>query len=173
MKNNYVATPACLLDCFPSGHCLSSLLLDYTAAGGVCGGSYISQYYPDLWPASDMNCTFLEKTDKKFTDKDDYQIKVGICSKRTEKLLYDQDNCIRTLYEQSENILVSLQTLIWSSCTWDAWQDFKPDPASITTTTVSSLISDPLQAFEQGINPNYVGKQNRKNACFSKKLIIS
>ena len=35
LNHNYVSTPACLLDCFPAGHCLTSLLLDYTGAGGV------------------------------------------------------------------------------------------------------------------------------------------
>ena len=54
LYNNYVYNPACLLDCFPAGHCLTSLLLDYTGAGGVCEGSFTSQYYPETLIRQDL-----------------------------------------------------------------------------------------------------------------------
>ena len=147
MNKNYVANPACLLDCFPSGHCLSSLLLDYTGAGGVCGNSYISQYYPGLWPSSDRNCTFLEETDPSFTNKGDYQIKSGICSARTEALLLEQEKCIQPLYSQTESILVSLQTLIWSTCSWKTWNFWKP----IHTKTNSPTSSEAFNVGNKGV----------------------
>ena len=169
LNKNYVSNPACLLDCFPAGHCLTSLLLDYTGAGGVCGGSFTSQYYPGLWPSSDRTCTFLQETDQHFTAREDYQIKTGICSAETEALLLDQEKCILPLYSQTESILVSLQTLIWSSCSWETCQAWKPIPTTttttstttttITSTTVRSIVSDPLQAFHQGTNPNNIGKK--------------
>ena len=146
LNNNYISNPACLLDCFPAGHCLTSLLLDYTGAGGVCGGSYTSQYYPGLWPSSDRTCTFLEQTDPDFTAEDDYQIKTGICSARTEALLLDQEKCIKPMYSQSESILVSLKTLIWSTCSWQTFQAWKPS---------STFISDPLQAFNRRVSPKH------------------
>ena len=159
LNHNYVSNPACLLDCFPAGHCLSSLLLDYTGAGGVCGGSFTSKYFPDLWPSSDRSCTFLQETDQHFTAREDYQIKTGICSAQTEALLLDQEKCIRPLYSQTESILVSLQTLIWSTCSWQTWQAWKPSPTT-TTTTVRNIISDPLQAIQQGTNqPKYYYKK--------------
>ena len=154
LNHNYVSNPACLLDCFPAGHCLSSLLLDYTGAGGVCGGSFTSQHYPGLWPSSDRTCTFLQETDQHFTAREDYQIKAGICSAQTEALLLDQEKCIRPLYSQTESILVSLQTLIWSTCSWDTWQAWKPSP--VTKNIVQSLISDPLQAFHRRFSQNHM-----------------
>ena len=147
LNNNNVSNPACLLDCFPAGHCLTSLLLDYTGAGGVCGGSYTSQYYPGLWPSSDRTCTFLEQTDPDFTAKDDYQIKTGICSAQTEALLLDQEKCIRPLYNQAEHILVSLQTLIWASCSWHTWQQWKP---TTNTSTVQFIPFDHLLLLHSG-----------------------
>ena len=144
LNHNYVSNPACLMDCFPSGHCLSSLLLDFTGAGGVCGGSYVSKFYPDLWPSSDRSCTFLEHQHSSGED-DDFQIKEGICSKETEALLMNQEKCVDTLYDQAESILVSLQTLIWATCSWDTVRAFKPTPTTTTTTTEQPL--DPLQAF--------------------------
>ena len=138
LNHNYVSNPACLLDCFPAGHCLTSLLLDYTGAGGVCGGSFTSKYYPGLWPSSDRTCTFLQETDQHFTAREDYQIKTGICSAETEALLLDQEKCILPLYSQTESILVSLQTLIWSTCSWDTWQAWKPTPTTKSTNSPSS-----------------------------------
>ena len=145
LNHNYVSNPACLLDCFPSNHCLSSLLLDYTGAGGVCGGSYVSKFYPDLWPSSDRSCTFLQHQYSTGEADDDFQIKEGICSKETEALLLDKEKCVDTLYDQAESILVSLQTLIWATCSWDTVRAFKPTPTTTTTTTEQPL--DPLQAF--------------------------
>ena len=128
LTNNYLSNPACLLDCFPPHHCVSSLLLDFAGAGGVCRGSFTSRYFSRLWPTSDRTCTFLDETDPDFTARDDYQIKAGVCSARTEALLVEQEDCIRPLYEQADSILVSLKTLIWSSCSWETFQAWRPTP---------------------------------------------
>merc|ERR1711953_325340 len=159
LNNNYVSNPACRMDCFPSGHCLSSLLLDYAGAGGVCGGSYVSKFYPDLWPSSDRSCSFLQHQHSSGEADDDFQIKEGICSAETEALLLDQEKCVRTLYDQADSILISVQTLIWATCSWDTVRAWKPTPTTTTatTTTASSVIYDPLNAFSQGANQNHIG----------------
>ena len=140
LKNNYLTNPACLLDCFPPHHCVSSLLLDFAGAGGVCRGSFTSRYFSALWPTSHRSCSFLTETDRQFTARDDYQIKEGICSAKTEALLLDQENCILPLYEEASSVLLSLQTLIWSSCSWQTFQAWRPSAsASPQPTTLSSI----------------------------------
>ena len=137
LNNNYVSNPACLLDCFPAHHCLSSLLLDVTGAGGVCRGSFTSQYFSSLWPTSDRTCTFLAETDQDFTAREDHQIKAGLCSAQTEALLVDQEKCILPLYQQADSVLISLKTLIWSTCSWQTFQAWRPletpEPTTVTS----------------------------------------
>ena len=151
LTDNYVSNPACLLDCFPAHHCLTSLLLDYTGAGGVCGGTFISQYYPGLWPTSDKNCTFLQETDQHFTAREEHQIEAGICSATTEALLQDQKNCIKPLLSQTTKILGNIQYLIWSTCSWQTFQVWKPKPTKVSSTP-------PSNSFHRGINQNIYGK---------------
>ena len=150
MTSNFISNPACLLDCFPAHHCLTSLLLDIAGAGGICGGTFINSHYPELWPKSQRNCTFLEETEDNFTSMDDYQIKDGLCSATTEALLRDEKSCITPLYKQSKTIIGNLQYLIWSTCSWKTFHEWRPTP-----TTVRSPLSNP---FRYGINPNIYGK---------------
>ena len=111
----------------------------------------------------DSNCTFLEETDPTFTSREDYQIKTGVCSAQTEALLLEQESCILPLYSQADNILVSLQTLIWSTCSWQTWQAWKPGGPA--TTTTRSVFYDPLHAFHQRANPNHIGKLQERRKC--------
>ena len=99
--------------------CLTSLVRDFT---GVCPGSYPSKYFPQLWFTSDTSCSFLEEGDLHFSASDPYQIKRGLCSAETEALLLDQENCVQPLLSQRDDIVNSLNTLIWSTCTWQTWQ---------------------------------------------------
>ena len=151
LTDNYVTNPACLLDCFPAHHCLTSLLLDFTGAGGVCGGTFISQYYPGLWPTSDRNCTFLAETDQHFTAREDHQIEAGICSATTEALLLDEKNCIKPLLSQTRKILGNIQYLIWSTCSWKTFQAWNPKPTKVSSTPSST-------PFHRGMDQNIYGK---------------
>ena len=48
----FITDPTCLEDCYPEGHCLSSLLADFRSAGGICAGSFADLQYPGLFPGS-------------------------------------------------------------------------------------------------------------------------
>ena len=152
LTDKFLSNPACLMDCFPPHHCLTSLLLDFTGAGGVCGGTFVNSYYPKLWPRSDRNCTFLQETDNQFTAREDYQLKAGVCSETTEALLKNQRNCIAPLLKQKKEVLGNLQYLIWSTCSWKTFEAWKPKP---TTLELRSPLSNP---FRYGINQNIYGK---------------
>ena len=103
---NMVSNPSCLSDCFPPDHCLTSLVRDFTAAGGVCPDSYVDRYYSDLWPTSSRSCLYLRDGDTNFDVTDRYRIRTGVCSPQTELALQDQENCVKPLFSQREDILM-------------------------------------------------------------------
>ena len=128
-EGKLIKDPGCLSDCFPADHCLTSLVRDFR---GVCPGSYPSKYFPQLWFTSDTTCSFIEEGDLHFSASDHYRIKRGLCSAETEALLLDQENCVQTLLSQPDNILNTLNTIIWSTCSWQTWQVWTK---AATTTT--------------------------------------
>ena len=138
-KGQFLKHPGCLVDCFPDDHCLTSLVSDFR---GVCPGSYPSKYFPQLWFTSDTSCSFLEEGDLHFSSSDRYQIKRGLCSAETEALLLDQENCVQPLLSQRDDIVNSLNTLIWSTCTWQTWQAWTK-----ATTTTTKPSTEPFGIF--------------------------
>ena len=101
-----LSNPFCLHDCFPPSHCLSLLVRDFSVAGGVCPGSYVDKYYSGLWPTSRRSCQYLEEGDGYYDKEDQYRIKTGVCSAATEMALRDQENCVKPIFSQREDILV-------------------------------------------------------------------
>ena len=41
-------------DCYPTPNCLNSVLEDYRAGGGICGGSWLHLNFPGSFPISDI-----------------------------------------------------------------------------------------------------------------------
>ena len=81
-------------------------LRDFAVAGGVCPDSYVDRYYSDLWPASSRSCLYLREGDTNFDVTDQYRIRTGVCSPQTELALQDQENCVKPLFSQREDILM-------------------------------------------------------------------
>ena len=136
-KGQFLKHPGCLVDCFPDDHCLTSLVRDFR---GVCPGSYPSKYFPQLWFTSDTSCSFLEEGDLHFSASDPYRIKRGLCSAETEALLLDQEDCVQPLLSQRDDILNSLNILIWSTCTWQAWQAWSGAATSAVSTNMERVL---------------------------------
>ena len=111
--------PTCLADCFPTDHCLSSLLADYQAAGGICRGSYLDI---GVLPVSDQTCEF------------EYDIfnrprpVTGLCSERTQNLLRDKENCAIQILSQKSRMYWTVLGLIFSMCERQTYLDFYPQP---------------------------------------------
>ena len=118
--DTYLLPPSCLADCFPTDHCLSSLLADYQAAGGICQGGYMDRNYPGVFPVSDQTCEF---------DVNQFgwtTLVRGLCSERTQELLQDQENCIIPIYSQKPSIKLTTENLIRSMCDQQIWSQFYP-----------------------------------------------
>ena len=112
-ETTFLMPPTCMADCFPADHCLSSLLADYQAIGGICRGSSLDVNYPGLLPVSDQPCEFYDPEECGCTWNDyqnglctweeyiaadctwwrDYHVKRGLCSNRTKELLSDRQSC--------------------------------------------------------------------------------
>ena len=104
MLTELLSNPDCLYDCFPPSHCLSLLVRDFSAAGGVCPQSYVHRYYSGLWPASHRGCQYLEAGDRNYSEEDQFRIKTGLCSAATERALRDPENCVKSISAQREDI---------------------------------------------------------------------
>ena len=114
----------CLDDCYPPDHCLSRLIGDYKAAGGICKGSYLDTFYNanGSFNVSKTICEFNEESSKP------WDIKTGLCSEKTETLLLDQKNCIHPLYSQKQEVLYSIYDRINSLCKKPILYGFWPEP---------------------------------------------
>ena len=125
----FITNPACLDDCYPPDHCLSHLIEDYKAAGGICKGSFLDTHYNNngIWNISDKPCELYEEGDDYYYDNY-YGIKTGLCSEKTEMLLLDQKNCVHPLYSQKYEILLTIDSLIYSLCTEQVYWGFWPEP---------------------------------------------
>ena len=124
--DEFLLPPSCLADCYPPDHCLSSLLADYQAAGGICPGSYLDVYY--AVPVSNQSC---ENHD--------------LCSERTKLLLMDQENCVHPIYNQKESMFNTIHRLIESMCDYQTYSDFRPAPLDRKVNTKKSLNADGYQ----------------------------
>ena len=129
-----IPDPSCLTDCYPADHCLSLLLADYQAAGGICRGSFLDVTFPGVFPVSNQACELYEIS---WTG---YDLRTGLCSERTKQLLStDQQNCIHPLYSQKLSIFNTVDILIESLCDFQTWFDFYP--AAVEGNRVNSRIS--------------------------------
>ena len=112
----FIPDPSCLSDCYPADHCLSALLEDYKAAGGICRGSFLDVLAPGLFPVSSQSCELYNPEEECDCTLNDFynnvctfeqtiaadcywlresDVKRGLCSERTKQLLTtDQQNCI-------------------------------------------------------------------------------
>ena len=79
----FITDPYCLAECYPADHCLSLLLEDYKAAGGICRGSFLDKLAPGLFPVSNKSCE-LYVNDPNHSETD---LKEGLCSEKTKELL--------------------------------------------------------------------------------------
>ena len=107
-----------MADCYPADHCLSSLLADYQAAGGICQGSFLDIYYPGDFPVTD-SC----EVDPYYP----YSVLTGLCSEQTQELLRDQDNCVIPIFSQKESIYLTTRELIYSMCDYQTYDAFWPE----------------------------------------------
>ena len=118
---SYMPDPSCLTDCYPSDHCLSLLLADYKAAGGICRGSLLDVNYPGLFPVSNQACEVYEESSGM------WKVRSGLCSERTQELLSsDQQNCIQPLFSQKNSVLRTAGWLVQSLCDDQTFNSFSP-----------------------------------------------
>ena len=114
-----ITNPLCLLDCFPTGHCVWGLLRDLWSAGGICKDSYSERIHPGLFKtSSSVTCQF------------DSQKKIvrGVCSRNTEKKLKKRRSCLYHVYSKINIIYNSIRRLVRSSCSdsvFKRWKNFE------------------------------------------------
>ena len=125
---DFILPPTCLSDCYPADHCLSSLLADYQAAGGVCPGSYLDVVYPGLFQVSDQLGGYDQYGVWRGCEIDNIFVMRGLCSETTKELLRDQENCVIPIFSQKLSILRTTRELIRSMCDEQAYDDFWPAP---------------------------------------------
>ena len=113
----FVLPPACLSDCYPADHCLSALIAEYQAVGGVCRGSYLDIVYNGVFNVSDQHCD---------VDVASTNVVKGLCSNRTQELLRDQGNCVIPVWNQKEYILNTARDLIGSMFGQQTLENFRP-----------------------------------------------
>ena len=105
-----------MVDCFPDeDNCLTSLLADYQAAGGICRDSWLDFEYPGLYPVSDQYCGIVEIT---------HEVWTGFCSWRTRQLLSDRENCAKPLNSEKAGIYETVRFLIRSMCSRPTFENF-------------------------------------------------
>ena len=117
-SQTFLVPPTCMADCYPADHCLSSLLADYEAAGGVCAGFFGLLDFPGVYQESELQCEF---------DNYGYPVR-GLCSERTLELLRDQENCVIPIYSAKYSIWFTIRIMILSMCDYQAYFDFVPAP---------------------------------------------
>ena len=149
--NEFFHPPSCLADCY---QCLSSLLADYQAAGGVCQGSYLDVTYPGLFNVSDQSC-----------ELDDYYgtvvIVTGLCSERTKELLRDQENCVHPIFNEKEGIWWTTTYLIESMCDDQTHSDFYPAPLD---RRMNNKRNPPTKETLQPRTPQHLADDNDEDA---------
>ena len=112
-------------DCYPTPHCLNSVLEDYRAAGGICGGSWLHLNFPGAFTFSNIPCEFHEPDDFYwFTD-----IKQGLCSEQTKQLIRNYEECGRILLNDKFAISKTSNDLIYSMCDFETYRAFIKPPA--------------------------------------------
>ena len=112
--------PECLLDCFPSDHCINSLLVDYVAARGICAEGFfgtVGQLGP--WNLSSVPCSTHPQTPLVLSS--------GLCRQETEDKLV-MEECISTVFTTPSLIFDTLNNLVLNMCTndvWNAWLQYQ------------------------------------------------
>ena len=104
--------PECLLDCFPSDHCINSLLVDYVAARGICAEGFfgtVGQLGP--WNLSSIPCS---------TQLSPLVLTSGLCRQETEDKLV-MEECLSTVFTTPSLIFDTLNNLVLNMCTNDVW----------------------------------------------------
>ena len=123
IDKGFFLPPNCLAECYPADHCLSSLIRDYQAAGGICPNSELDVTYPGVFNVSEQSCEV------------DYDEGAGgewgwpvreLCSNLTKELLKDQENCIIPLYTWKQSIWNTARRLVQSMCDYQTLVDFYP-----------------------------------------------
>ena len=123
---DYITNIDCLADCYPPDHCLNSILADLRAAGGVCQDSWLDLLFPELFSTSALPCEF-HVPDGFFFPTD---IRAGLCSEQTKRLIEDHENCGAPLLGEKFAIARIVNDVVYSLCDFDTWVDFikPPDP---------------------------------------------
>ena len=167
-----ILNPSCLSECYPADHCLSSLLADYQAAGGICQGSWLDLNYPGLLPVSnqacelftpgDCDCTFEDYLNFVCTEEETlaadcwwweyygFPVARGLCSDRTQQLLRDQERCIHPIWSEKLSITHTTHDLIRSLCDYQTWLDWKPAPVDTKRSGYSDRLI-PISSIQANI----------------------
>ena len=114
----YFADPACLIDCFPDGHCGKEVIQDYIEAGGACSGSFL--YDHGNSDDNDVECEYFAFSGNLSTTT------MGIFSPETLSMLKDT-SCILDIYRGSLTLVTTFQYLVYTSSdleTYRYWNDF-------------------------------------------------
>ena len=113
-----ITNPLCLLDCFPTGHCVRGLLRDLRSAGGICRDSFEDRRFPGLFiTSSSVTCQF-----------DGRKIVRGVCSRNTERKLRKRRSCLYQVFSKRNIIYNTIRRLIHNTCSesvFRQWFDFQ------------------------------------------------
>ena len=119
----YFVDPACLIDCFPEGHCGKEVIKEYIAAGGACSGS--SWYDHDNNNENDVECQYINVYDETIS-RNLTLTTVGIFSPATLSKL-NSILCILDIYRRSLTLTTTIQYLVYTSSdieTYKMWKNF-------------------------------------------------
>ena len=125
----YFVDPACLIDCFPDGHCGKEVIQEYIEAGGACSGSFL--YDHDNSDHNDAECQYFNDNvntgaTNLFFGGNLSVTTVGIFSPETLSMLKDT-SCILDIYRGSLTLVTTFQYLVYTSSdleTYRYWNDF-------------------------------------------------
>ena len=154
-EGQFFLPPTCLAECYPADHCLSSLISDYQAAGGICRGSWADVRFPGLFQVSNQSC--------EVDSEHPHYVVRGLCSERTQELMKDQQNCVHQIFSQKRSIYWTTRYLIWSMCDEQTHENFLPRPIDSRVKTKRSAKEEKnhrkkrLTPIEQVYGENYFG----------------
>ena len=107
-----------MADCYPADHCLSSLLVDYQAAGGVCPWFGLANNgWEGVFNYTDQQCEY---------DVYGY-VERGLCSARTLELLKNQEKCVLPIWSQKWSIFWTTREMIFALCGYQTYSNFYPE----------------------------------------------
>ena len=141
----YFVDPACLIDCFPDGHCGKDVIQEYIEAGVACSGS--SWYDHDNNDNNDVECQYTSKYNA-FLSRNLTLTTVGIFSPETLSKL-NSAWCLPEIFRRSLTLVTTFQYLVYTSSdieTYEFWEHFH----EVHVLGLPSFVSDVTNRLHPG-----------------------